>query len=871
MACGCEKNKTALTKHASRHEEGWCAECEVPQMARNNYFDMKLMVARDFTDEQRYLIGKDRRHNQRLHGWGTVCGLRVKQHPNDNCRQQYVVIEPGTAIDCCGREILVEREQLFDFRAPFFDWWKADHADEDEPSKEDVHTLQICLRYHECPTEEVPVLFDNCNCDGETCQPNRVLETFDLSLRVNPKIETALPEGLRLRWNATTQIANARWMAYDKAKHKLYVLTTDAKALLHVYDIAAGPMNQSDITPSSNPVQINEKAQDMTLSPDGKWLYLAVAKTATKSDIIAYDTADFTAAHKTVHAGVTGAPNGLRLLVTHTGAGSGRLFALRVGAANKQLLAWDDPAGAHTDATGGTAKDVAANPIGMGIASDGVDEWLIVAGATEVSTLKTNDLTAIASTSYGVAALAPSAMALAQTSDPITLFVADTTAKTAHVFALKPSTAIPLAHVGESPQLTNTPVDIAATAGGRWAVVLTQDAAGKGSVQAVDAHAIETNKPADVLGAQETTGDKPQQVLLIGNDARAVVSFAGAPGAGGVSVLDVEQAECEDIFLKALDACPTCPDDDCIVLATIADYRWDDIVDDSRIDNISDRRLLPSTALIAEAVECLMARKGTPGGGGEQGPPGAPGKNGEGIDDVKVTFIPCVNGVPGASTASVQMIAGKRTLVLDIAEACDGADGADGAPGAGLEPGLTRIKALSWRHNRSSQLATVTLLSGAKVPGIVIEFSDLVQMLGIDSRHVFQVLGEHPDFDDALPKIYVCRCALIGRTVSVKVTNVNGNVITEASEIGDLIVPAVAFVFDEELKVLDQFRDLLQRLGKPVEFWVSLRGDFVKDQNNRAIDAEFVRAGLMTGDRPAGADVGIQGGLFESWFTLGDR
>jgi hypothetical protein len=34
------------------------------------------------------------------------------------------------------------------------------------------------------------------------------------------------------------------------------------------------------------------------------------------------------------------------------------------------------------------------------------------------------------------------------------------------------------------------------------------------------------------------------------------------------------------------------------------------------------------------------------------------------------------------------------------------------------------------------------------------------------------------------------------------------------------------------------------------------------------VDGEFVRAELPPGDRPAGSDVGIQGGLFESWFRV---
>src|ERR1700684_2195281 len=100
-------------KHGASSAGGVCVECDIPQLARNNYFTGKLLVERDFTDEQRYTMGKLRRHNQKLHGWGTVCGLKWKQDHTPACQSQYVVVEPGTAIDCCGREILLNCEEYF--------------------------------------------------------------------------------------------------------------------------------------------------------------------------------------------------------------------------------------------------------------------------------------------------------------------------------------------------------------------------------------------------------------------------------------------------------------------------------------------------------------------------------------------------------------------------------------------------------------------------------------------------------------------------------------------------------------------------------------------------------------------------------------
>src|SRR5262245_44014626 len=92
------------TKHCA------CSECEIHQMARNYFFTGKLMVERDFTDEQRFFCGKLQRHNHTLHGTGVVCGLKVVQHPNEKCQDKFVIIEPGTALDCCGHELIVPDE-----------------------------------------------------------------------------------------------------------------------------------------------------------------------------------------------------------------------------------------------------------------------------------------------------------------------------------------------------------------------------------------------------------------------------------------------------------------------------------------------------------------------------------------------------------------------------------------------------------------------------------------------------------------------------------------------------------------------------------------------------------------------------------------
>jgi hypothetical protein len=92
-----------------------CEPCNLKPFDRNRYYDGKLLTTADFQAEQDYLRGKDRLHNAWLHGSGTVCGLKVTEHPNPACRHQFVVIQPGLALDCCGHEIIVSEKLPYDY------------------------------------------------------------------------------------------------------------------------------------------------------------------------------------------------------------------------------------------------------------------------------------------------------------------------------------------------------------------------------------------------------------------------------------------------------------------------------------------------------------------------------------------------------------------------------------------------------------------------------------------------------------------------------------------------------------------------------------------------------------------------------------
>ena len=47
-----------------------------------------------------------------------------------------IVMEPGTAIDCCGHEILVRNEEVFDFREHFREQWKKLKGKTAEPDQQ---------------------------------------------------------------------------------------------------------------------------------------------------------------------------------------------------------------------------------------------------------------------------------------------------------------------------------------------------------------------------------------------------------------------------------------------------------------------------------------------------------------------------------------------------------------------------------------------------------------------------------------------------------------------------------------------------------------------------------------------------------------
>lgn len=162
--------------------------CDKLMRQRMNYFTGRHLAARDFNDEQSYHRSHRYLHNRMLHGWGVLCGLEVTQHDQDDCRHKYVRIGSGLAIDCCGREIVVGRAACCGDDQPEIPWDQYDRA---RP------WLLLCLSYHECGIEPVPVIYGEGDCSTEKTQTKFA----------------RYEEGWELEWHwvATSQLQKYGW------------------------------------------------------------------------------------------------------------------------------------------------------------------------------------------------------------------------------------------------------------------------------------------------------------------------------------------------------------------------------------------------------------------------------------------------------------------------------------------------------------------------------------------------------------------------------------------------------------------------------------------------------------------------------------
>lgn len=219
-----------------------CIPSGLYQPLRNNYFDGKLLVSRDFSDEQDYHRGQRQLHNALLHGKGTVCGLKLIEHPNASCRSEFVVVEPGMALDCYGQEIVVPERALIRLSEMI------QKDDQLQSTLDGSAHLMIAVERCDQGSELMPVLLPDCDGDNDN-EYGRIAEGYRFvvfsataeqmkaaQVPSSPKLEWAhtfsyegeIPKALHINEvESLVQFATqandlgARLFAYDSANHNL--------------------------------------------------------------------------------------------------------------------------------------------------------------------------------------------------------------------------------------------------------------------------------------------------------------------------------------------------------------------------------------------------------------------------------------------------------------------------------------------------------------------------------------------------------------------------------------------------------------------------------------------------------------------------
>ena len=609
--------------------------------------------------------------------------------------------------------------------------------------------------------------------------------------------------------------AGARWAAI--AQGKLYAIDPADPTQLVQTDLA---------THEATRISLGAKGLNAIAAADGRKIFVV---TEGKGGATARVLMAFAAADGKQLGGDQGVPDtdasSVVLLATTTNADKALLTLV---SGNGKMHAWkDDP-----DLAAGSGVKA---PVAVGTAPAGLVAWAAqpdgaracaVDGVSNAITVLDLSGAALKVASIGALPAAAKANAIAYVKVGAVDYLAATSAPDQQLLVVKADFTTPanstLAFTG---RLEHTPQAVFAP-DAAWLQVYERDGT-NAYVQSVAIAPLAQNGTPLLAGARAVAADGAGLIVVAKDGSVALLD----PAAYGI-------APCSDIQWRHLHGCEACDTPNCLVLATIVNYRPQATIADppvppdttandlagkiARIDNRRGRRMLLSTQDLQAWIACLDA-KGS--GGGQQGPQGPAGPAGG---------------------------KGERGL-----------QGLQGPAGPGLEADLTRINFLSWKHDRhGNDLAKIRLTPGAPADqfrgGVVIGFTDKVGFADAiapdDAGHVFEVV-----LPSTRSEALVCRCAARGTVVPVARVANPQPADPDYAAITQPTSDLWAFVFTPVSEKWAIGHD---------EVWVKLRGDFVMDDKQRAIDAEFVRGELPTGDRPTGSEFGVQGGLFESWFWL---
>lgn len=184
---------------------------------RVNYIHGLVLGVDEFKQQEFYLLEKDKLHHRALHGYGTVCGLRVDQESTDSGVE--IKVDPGMAISPNGQVVQVPRTQC-----ALIDEWLASHGEEiaermGSPATGNL-SLYLMLCYRECKTDIVPIPTGPCQSLEESTAPSRIADDFSLSFELEAPPEkhfqSSMQDLTELLLNIPVEVGGA--MTLDEIK-----------------------------------------------------------------------------------------------------------------------------------------------------------------------------------------------------------------------------------------------------------------------------------------------------------------------------------------------------------------------------------------------------------------------------------------------------------------------------------------------------------------------------------------------------------------------------------------------------------------------------------------------------------------------------
>jgi hypothetical protein len=129
------------------------------------WFTGRFVTARDLTDEQAYFLRRRWLLNRLVHGEGVRCGMRGVGHRREECRPTTVFVEEGVALDCVGRELVLDERLCVT--------WPPNESAGEEPEE-----VLLAVRYREKDVAPRYAVRNAC-ATSTVKEPSRVREYVD--------------------------------------------------------------------------------------------------------------------------------------------------------------------------------------------------------------------------------------------------------------------------------------------------------------------------------------------------------------------------------------------------------------------------------------------------------------------------------------------------------------------------------------------------------------------------------------------------------------------------------------------------------------------------------------------------------------------